>query len=475
MIKIAVGLSQDYQFHQISFVNGIYSQRGGTHVSYVLHQICKAVAPIVNRRHKDILIQPSDVKNYLFLVVNCLIENPCFDSQTKESLSSRVSTFGSTCTLPSSFLTQLVNEMNLVNHIVAWIHAKHGKVFIERSQRGHKTKTESIPKLEDALFAGGPKANETTLIVTEGDSAKALAVSGLSVLGREKYGVFPLRGKMLNVRDTTKKKVLENEEIRQLEIVLGLNHNETYEDCADVCTKGVRYGKVMLMTDQDYDGFHIKGLFINYIHRFWPALLKKHNFLQQLVTPIVKVSRGKEKLSFYTMQEYQDWCKKTNEVGKKAYSVKYYKGLGTSTSAEGKEYFRNLKNQKIDFVWEVENSDQSSYSSLFKNPTDPDRAIDLAFSKQNSDMRKSWLLNYTSALSERNPALDAPSHLSTGVLPLSDFVHKELIQYSHADNIRTIPSVMDGLKPGQRKVLYACFKRGLTEEMKVSQLSGYVR
>ena len=150
-------------------------------------------------------------------------------------------------------------------------------------------------------------------------------MSGLSVLGRDKYGVFPLRGKMLNVRDASHEKVLSNEEIRQLEIVLGLSHDETYE-CDDIWSKGVRYGKVMLMTDQDYDGFHIKGLFINFIHRFWPALLSKHDFLQQFVTPIVKVSRGKEKISFFDLGEYREWSRGKGEDIKK-WDIKYYKGF----------------------------------------------------------------------------------------------------------------------------------------------------
>ncbi|CAE8610014.1 unnamed protein product, partial [Polarella glacialis] len=184
---------------------------------------------------------------------------------------------------------------------------------------------------------------ECTLILTEGDSAKALAVAGLSVIGRDKWGVFPLRGKVLNVRDATLHQMMANTEIQNLIKIVGLDLNREY----DAELKGLRYGSVMIMADQDFDGSHIKGLLINLIHAWWPSLARLPGFLKEFFTPIVKASRGKQQISFYTIPEYEEW-KKNSEQGK-GYRVKYYKGLGTSTSKEAKEYFSALEAHKLSY------------------------------------------------------------------------------------------------------------------------------
>jgi len=125
-----------------------------------------------------------------------------------------------------------------------------------------------IPKLEDANNAGTRNAEQCTIILTEGDSAKSLALAGIEVVGRDKYGVFPLRGKFLNVREASNKQIMENPEIQNLIKILGIQIGKKYDNLSNL-----RYGRVMIMTDQDHDGSHIKGLLINFIHHFWPSLL----------------------------------------------------------------------------------------------------------------------------------------------------------------------------------------------------------
>lgn len=113
--------------------------------------------------------------------------------------------------------------------------------------------------------------------MTEGDSAKSLAMSGLSVVGRNYYGVYPLKGKPLNVRDADHNKILANEEMKNIIEILGLKQNVVYTEDN---IKSLRYGHLMIMADQDHDGSHIKGLVINLIHKFWPSLLDVPGFLQ---------------------------------------------------------------------------------------------------------------------------------------------------------------------------------------------------
>lgn len=228
--------------------------------------------------------------------------------------------------------------------------------------------------------------------------------------------------------------------------ILGLSYEKKYEDREE--RKSLRYGKVMLMVDQDHDGSHIKGLFINFLHHFWPALMKSNDFLQQFITPIVKVSHGKKQIAFYTLQEYHDW---KNQIGDQIrnWNVKYYKGLGTNTTAEAKDYFRDLNRHRISFTW-ADNTDS---------------LIQMAFAKQDTSARKSWL-------NQLQPHLFLEPH--EGKVSYDDFINKELIFFSDANNKRSIPSLVDGLKPGQRKVLFSCFKRKLKQEIKVAQLAGYV-
>jgi len=102
-----------------------------------------------------------------------------------------------------------------------------------------------MTKLADANNAGGRHSERCTLILTEGDSAKALAVAGLGVVGRDNFGVFPLRGKLLNVRDAKHDQIMKNEEIQAIKKIMGLQHNKKYDSVS-----GLRYGRLMIMTDQ---------------------------------------------------------------------------------------------------------------------------------------------------------------------------------------------------------------------------------
>lgn len=110
------------------------------------------------------------------------------------------------------------------------------------------SKLRGVKKLEDANDAGTKKSTQCTLILTEGDSAKAMAVGGLGVVGRDSYGVFPLRGKVLNVREAAHKQIMENAEINSLVKILGLQYKKKYTTPEDM--QSLRYGKIMIMTDQ---------------------------------------------------------------------------------------------------------------------------------------------------------------------------------------------------------------------------------
>ncbi|KAM7265027.1 hypothetical protein ACFE04_002710 [Oxalis oulophora] len=440
--EVSVSLS-DGQFQQVSFVNNIATIKGGTHVDYVTNQITSHIMAIAKKKNKDANFKPHNVKNHLWVFVNSLIDNPAFDSQTKETLTIRQSSFGSKCELSESFLKK-VAKSGIVDTMLEWANFKQNK-DLKKTDGTKKHGIRGIKKLEDANEAGTKNSDKCTLILTEGDSAKALAMAGLSVLGRNHYGVFPLRGKLLNVREATSQQIKNNEEIVNLKQILGLQQDKKYDN-----VKSLRYGHLMIMTDQDHDGSHIKGLVINFIHSFWPSLLKIPSFMVEFITPIVKATKKKEVKSFYTMPEYESWKESLDKKESTLWKIKYYKGLGTSTSQEGKEYFGNLAKHKKDFAWE--------------DPQDDD-AIELAFSKKKIEARKSWLRQF-----------EPGTHLNQDLklITYREFINKELILFSMADLQRSIPSMVDGMKPGQRKILFCAFKRNLDKEQKVAQFSGYV-
>lgn len=250
-------------------------------------------------------------------------------------------------------------------------------------------------------MAGRKGADKCTLIVTEGDSAKSLADAGLSEIGRDYYGVFPLRGKFLNVRDANTKQIMANKEIQDLLQIIGLKIGNVYTD-----TKDLRYGCLMIMADQDHDGSHIKGLIINFIHKFWPSLIKINTFMKEFATPIIKARRGNSKKIFFTQQEFEIWKKEIGMKKLKTWDIKYYKGLGTSDNEEAKEYFSDLPKHTI----------------IFKHVNEEDdKSIDLAFSRTQADARKDWLNTY-----DENIFVDhSMSHVT-----YKDFVNKELIGFS---------------------------------------------
>ncbi|XP_069041797.1 DNA topoisomerase 2-alpha [Lepisosteus oculatus] len=444
-------------FQQVSFVNGIATTKGGRHVDYVADQIVGKLIEVVKKKNKaGVTVKPFQVKNHIWLFVNCLIENPTFDSQTKENMTLQQKSFGSTCPLTEKFI-KAATSCGVVESVMNWVKFKAQTQLNKKCSAVKHTKIKGVPKLDDANDAGGKNSNMCTLILTEGDSAKTLAVSGLGVVGRDRYGVFPLRGKMLNVREASHKQIMDNAEINNIIKIVGLQYKKNYSDAESL--KTLRYGKIMIMTDQDQDGSHIKGLLINFIHHNWPSLLR-HNFLEEFITPIIKASNKKQELCFYSIPEFNEW--KESQSNLKSWKIKYYKGLGTSTSKEAKEYFADMERHRIPFK--------------YAGPAD-DEAITLAFSKKKVDERKEWLTRFMADRRQRRQHGLQEDYLygkTTQYLTYNEFINKELVLFSNSDNERSIPSLVDGLKPGQRKVLFTCFKRNDKREVKVAQLAGSV-
>uniref|UniRef100_A0A1I7TBE0 DNA topoisomerase 2 n=1 Tax=Caenorhabditis tropicalis TaxID=1561998 RepID=A0A1I7TBE0_9PELO len=389
----------------VSFVNNINTEKGGTHVDYVMDKLVNILKPMVDSKLKDTgrSVKPAFIKNHLSVFINCLIENPSFESQTKETVTTKPKHFGS--------------------------------IF----------DCDSVVREYYAEWAGiSGKSDKCTLILTEGDSAKALALAGLEVLGREKYGVFPLKGKLINVSNLDEIRASKNEEISNLVRILGLNFNDPSPS-----HQSIRYGRLLILSDQDEDGSHIKGLVINFIHKFWPTLIHSGDFIQSFRTPLLKAKKGDEIKSFFSMNEYKKWA----ESSEGKWKIKYYKGLGTSTSNEAREYFSNLDHHIVNFKY---------------TGTTDDESIRMVFDRERSDERKIWIRKFEENVAE-DPEIDAKNEIS-----YEEFVDGQLMEFGMIDLKRSIPSLVDGLKPSQRKVLWTLLNMDESIEMKVSQLAGAV-
>jgi DNA topoisomerase-2 len=440
--EYAVALTPTNEFIQVSFVNGIYTSKGGKHVEYILNQITRKLADFIEKK-KKIKVNLNSIKEQLILFIRCDIENPAFDSQTKDFMNTPMAKFGSKCDVTDKFIEKIA-KMGVMDAACALTEVKENKAV--KKTDGTKSKSiRGIPKLTDANWAGTDKSNITTLILCEGDSAKTGVISGLSSEDRNTIGVYPLKGKVMNVRGEMVKRISENKEIAEIKKILGLEAGKEYTSIEDV-NKHLRYSKVVFMTDQDLDGSHIKGLCINLFQNEWASLTHIPGFIGSMNTPILKAKKGVQELKFYNEGEYEDWKKKNDTKG---WNVKYYKGLGTSTKTEFVEYFEEKK--FVGFEYTGQTSDD---------------AIDMVFNKKRADDRKIWL----ETVYDRHSYADTSKHM----ISYEDFINKELIHYSKYDCDRSIPNLMDGLKISLRKILFSSFKKRLTVEIKVAQFSGYV-
>ena len=439
--EYAVSMSPTHEFIQVSFVNGICTFKGGKHVDYIIGQIVRKLCDYIEKK-KKIKVNGSAIREQIILFLRCDVENPSFDSQTKDFMNTPSNKFGSSCTVSDAFIEK-VAKMGVMELACSLTEAKESK--LAKKTDGSKTKSiRGIANFIDANNSGTTHSKECVLILCEGLSALSGIVSGLSSTDRNTIGIYPLKGKLLNVRGEAIKKIAENKEISDLKKILGLESGKVYSSIEDV-HRHLRYGKIMFMTDQDLDGSHIKGLCINLFHSEWASLIHIPGFLSFMNTPILRAKKGNQTLLFYNDSEYSRWKESINTNG---WVIKYFKGLGTSTATEFKEYFANKK--IVDFVYSGTTSDDT---------------IDKVFNKKRPDDRKTWLENY-----DKKAYLDT----SNPQVKYEQFIDRELIHFSTYDCARSIPNMVDGLKISLRKILFSAFKRRLTSEIKVAQLSGYV-
>ena len=434
----------------VSFVNGVYTKLGGQHVDAWNEAIFRPL--IAKFQKKDgPAFTIKDLKPFFSLFVIATVDRPEFDSQDKNKLEAPV----------VSVSTIKAKE---VNSIMKWSTAEDVRdmlrskelLVLKKAERRQK-KFVKIDGLDGANNAGTKHSQDCTLILCEGLSAKTYAVAGISKgafgkSGRDWFGILPLRGKLLNVRNASPAMIAKNAVVTDIIKAIGLHHEYDYSEAKNLNT--LHYGRVMLMTDADVDGIHIEGLVLNMVQTLFPTLFnpdRQKPFLVSMKTPIARIKKRPRDLLFYDEYRFKKFVDEAPEDSK--LKIKYYKGLGTTKADDVPDTFAekivSLSVSEADMV-----------------------ALNTVFHKSLADTRKTWLGNFVPGRSSFS--LDDLPKEST--LAAADFVNNELVKFSHDDCKRSIPG-MDGLKEGQRKILYAIKKRKMhnsSDSVKVAQLGGYI-
>lgn len=433
--RISIGVVMSDSFMSIGFVNGV-SCNSGSHVNSVVNSIVNSIRSI--KKYSN--VKPAAIKSCLNIFMVATLENPTFTTQTKEVLVTPKPSYK----LPDQFLSKITKLIKLsVTEQASEQDTKTLKSMNKNVKRS--AKIYDIPKLMDAEKAGSAESSKCKLFICEGDSAAGL---GRILLSQTfKYnGLFPIRGRLLNVRNASAKQIAGNAEIQSLLRILGLKIGEK--------ATNLRYGGLVCLVDSDVFGIGaIQSLIMNFIHYWWPELLQK-KFFYYFRTPIIKLTLKNGVKYCYSLPEYSKFLA-TNPSVK---NTKYIKGLGTIEKSLGQEMAKNIPDYLIPFqpLQESEND-----------------LIDQTFNKDRSDDRKVWI-NATKTL-EYDADEEQSNRLANG-LNITEYINKDVAEFSRYNLEISIPSIMDGFKPSQRKIMFTAFKKNVTnpEGIKVAQLGPMV-
>jgi DNA topoisomerase-2 len=347
--KIGIGHSKS-GFKAISFVNSVETKDGGTHVNNITHQIIQDLRERIKKKYR-VDVKPAELKQHLFLFIDCTIINPAFSSQTKEKLITEAKDFGSTHELSERILKQVFSS-EIIQSILDWIERKNAAEERAKLRKLNNNLDKSkILKLIDAKKIGDRK--NCTLGLYEGDSA---ASAFRKYRDPQTQGAFPLRGKFINVRELTDSKVVQNKEVQSLMAAIGLKLGHP--------PKKLRYGKILFYMDSDVDGQSIVALLINFFGKYWPELFEEGRILK-VETPLMVAKKGKTALSFYSDEEYKIWEGKQKTLS--GWDIEYKKGLA---ALEDEEYKDIIKNPKL-YVLTKDNEFVNTLETWFSGDSNP--------------------------------------------------------------------------------------------------------
>lgn len=359
-----VGVSASDGFEQISYVNSVETYQGGTHVWYVTDQITEAVREYIKKKHK-VEVKPADIRNHFRVYISANVNRPKFSSQTKENMISLPGTYKTTWTVPEAMVKKLLKSP-IIQAVLDWVEAKAKAAELAELRKLNKEASKTNPKRVDKFDDAVEKRDRhlCECYFTEGDSARN---SIQSARGKNKLiGSFSLRGKPLNVYDAETKDVIANTEFANMLAITGLQLGEKVNSITQL-----RFGKLVVLSDQDLDGFHITSLMLSFWAKYWPELFDL-GVVYRMNTPlyIATTSRG-DVHEFFTEEEYATWSEKAPK-----HKADYYKGLG-GFDTETFERFLENRDKYLIRITPLEAKDLAKF--------------ELAFSNTEQEARKQWL------------------------------------------------------------------------------------
>jgi DNA gyrase subunit B len=342
VVEVAIQYNESYQENIFGFVNTINTVEGGTHVFGFKTALTRVINDYAKRKGilKDESFSGEDVREGLTAIISIKIPEPQFEGQTKTKLgNSEIKGF------VDSIVTQALAEFFEENPTVA-------RKIISKAEGAAKArlaakKAKELVRRKNAFSLGGlpgkladcssKKTEDTELYIVEGESA-----GGSAKMAREKdiQAILPLRGKILNVEKSSPIRSLSSEEITNMITVIGTGVGEQFD------LEKLRYGKIIIMSDADVDGEHIKTLLLTFFFRFMPKLIENGNIFVAL-PPLFRIRKNKD---YYVYSEEE--LKKTMEkLDTKEGNVTRFKGLGEMSSTQLWDTTMDPKKRKIKKVF----------------------------------------------------------------------------------------------------------------------------
>jgi DNA topoisomerase-2 len=359
-----VGVSHSDGFEQVSFVNSVETYQGGTHVWYVTDQITEAVREYIKKKHK-VEVKPAEIRAHMRVYISANINRPKFSSQTKENMISQPGTYKTAWVVPDIMIKKLVKSP-IIQSVLDWAEMKAKAAEMAELRKLNKEAAKTNPKRVDKFDDAVEKRDRhlCECYFTEGDSARN---SIQSARGKNQLiGSFSLRGKPMNVYDAEIKDVIGNNEFANILTVTGLQLGEKVTSVTQL-----RFGKLVVLSDQDLDGFHVTSLVLSFWAKYWPELFEL-GVVYRMNTPlyIATTSRG-EVHEFFTDEDYVAWAAKAPK-----HKADYFKGLG-GFDTDTFERFLEGREKYLVQITALEAADLAKF--------------ELAFSNTEQDARKEWL------------------------------------------------------------------------------------
>ena len=322
VVEIAMQYNDSYQENIYSFVNNINTEEGGTHLAGFKLALTRAANDFARKqgilKDKDSNLSGDDVREGLTCVISLKIREPQFEGQTKTKLGNS-EVRGIVDSIVTEGLSEYFDENPAITKriiekaIMASRAREAARKARELTRRKNALEVSSLPgKLADCSVKDPEQAE---IYLVEGDSAGGSAKQGRD---RRFQAILPLRGKILNVEKARLDKIFANAEIRTMITAFGTGISEDF----DLSKR--RYGKIIIMTDADVDGAHIRTLLLTFLYRYMKPLIE-HGHVYIAQPPLYQIKKGKK--HWYTYSD-DELAKKLDEVGRDGITVQRYKGLG---------------------------------------------------------------------------------------------------------------------------------------------------